>query len=193
MKKLSDKLEYLNANQSEEITEKVSEIQKQTKLCINMESEIELKNTYLKNSENVIHQLRYQLSLSRKELQISKDDLEVITTECDELKKQVKKLIVSETDLVQKHAQNMTKVDNTIQTIELLMKENGILREENNSIKQNNGLEIEEKGKELQAQKHIHELLERALETLNGYYIKLDDADKNIEKLRMENETLTDK
>ena len=75
---------------------------------------------------------------------------------------------VSETDLVQKHAQNMTKVDNTIQTIELLMKENGILREENNSIKQNNGLEIEEKGKELQAQKHIHDLLERALETLNG-------------------------
>ena len=39
----------------------------------------------------------------------------------------------------------MTKVDNTIQTIELLMKENRILREENNSIKQKNGLEIEKK------------------------------------------------
>ena len=99
-----------------------------------MASEIELKNTYLKKSENVIQQLRSELSLSRKELQISKDDLEVITTECDDFKKQVKKLIVSETDLVQKHAQSMNKVDN-----------------------------------------------------------KLDGADKNIEKLRMENETLRDK
>ena len=51
LKILSDKLENLNANQSEEITEKVSEIQKQTKLCINMASEIELKNTYLKKQK----------------------------------------------------------------------------------------------------------------------------------------------
>ena len=82
-----------------------------------MESETELKINYLKNSENVL-----SWPLSKKELQISKDDLKFVATQGDELKTQMK----------QKHAENMTKFENTIQTIELLKKENGILREENN-------------------------------------------------------------
>ena len=90
-----EKLENLKAKQSEEMTEKQKEI----------------------------HQLKSELALSKQELQISKDDIKAVTSECNELTKQVETINVKGSYLIQNQADNVMKLEDASKTIDKLQKD----------------------------------------------------------------------